>query len=445
MRKYIDIAKDIENNIEKGKIQSGTKLPSVRNLANKYECSINTIVKAYEELKKKHLVYSVGQSGYYVVDSKKSDLDLESKYLDFSSPSPDLDGLPYLDFKHCVDKSIDLYKKQLFTYQGPYGFQPLKEILVKHFMNYQIFTKADNMVITSGSQQALSLLSRMAFPNGKKKILIEQPSYCIYLRLLELENFEVITIERNFNGIDLEELERIFRTQDIKFFYTMPRFHFPLGTSFSLDERKAIASLALKYDVYVVEDDYMADMEIDNRYDPIFTLGNYSHVVYLKTFSKILIPGLRVGVAVLPDNLIEKFRLYKHYTDFDTSPITQATLEIYLKNGMFDHHKDQIKSIYIDRMECLKKELQKYDTKNIQYSKESAGFYMYLILPNHINDMRLIERLKDMGVLVMPGRESFFNGFITHKSIVLSISRVTKEEIKKGVQIIINEINRYSI
>ena len=133
------------------------------------------------------------------------------------------------------------------------------------------------------------------------------------MRCCQLLNITTIGIERTWEGIDLEELERIFSSGNIKFFYTIPRFHNPLGTCYSNDQKKQILYLAQKYNVYIVEDDYLADMELDSKSDPIYAFDTTSKVIYIRSFSKTLMPGLRLGVAVLPQLLVTTFNEFKKW------------------------------------------------------------------------------------------------------------------------------------
>lgn len=267
--KYVSILLDIELKIREGQYKSGYKLPSVREASELYRCSKSTILRAYAELEKKHAIYSIPQSGYYVVENSG---DLHHSHIqdsvDFASASPDLNVFPYLDFQHCLNQAIDTYKYHLFTYGDSQGLETLRHTLVSHLADTQVFAKMDRIIVTSGVQQALEILAKMPFPNGKEKVLVEQPSYDIYLRFLEEENIPVSTIVRTAEGMDFHELENQFKNESIKFFYTMSRYHNPLGISYNTEERKAIAALAAKYDVYIVEDDYMADLGADHLLIP---------------------------------------------------------------------------------------------------------------------------------------------------------------------------------
>ncbi|CQR51848.1 aminotransferase-like domain-containing protein [Paenibacillus riograndensis] len=445
MKKYLEVLSDMEKRIKGGQYSPGQKLPSVRSAAEFYSCSVSTVLRAYGELERTHAIYSVPQSGYYMVEqSEEPGPGGGSGIVDFASASPDLNVFPYLDFQHCLNKAIDRYKYHLFTYGDALGLDTLRHTLVSHLAEYQVFAKVERIIITSGIQQALEILARMPFPNGRTEILVEQPGYDIYLRYLEAEGLPVSGIARSAAGIDLRELEAQFASGRFKFFYTMPRYHNPLGTSYSTEERKAIARLAGKYDVYIVEDDYMADLGAEQRFDPIFAYEQTSHTVYLKSFSKIIFPGLRLGAAVVPEPLLEAFRAYKGYTD--TSLLSQAALEVYIKNGMYGHHRHKIKAMYAERIQAVYEALARHNTEGlIEVSAASSGVYLQFKLPVAVNLERLVKRLAERKISVVSGNGFYLSGYRNREKFLrISISRARLDQIDEGVRTIAQEAARGS-
>lgn len=254
--KYDGIVKDIKNQLLNGYLQAGSKLPSVRQMSEKFSCSKNTVIKAYDELEKEHLIFSIPKSGYYVVNEFQR-LDSKRTTIDFFYLLVLIKNImPYIDFQHCINQAIDTYKEELFTYSDQQGFYSLRIQLVKYLQSLQVFTEPERLFIVSGSQQALNLLVSMPFPNGKKNILIEQPTYFGFIESANLHSITTFGIDLSMDGIDFDRLEYIFRNNDIKFFYIVPRFQNPLGHSYTNKEKKKIVELAEKYDVYIVEDDF---------------------------------------------------------------------------------------------------------------------------------------------------------------------------------------------
>ncbi|MFU1793961.1 PLP-dependent aminotransferase family protein [Paenibacillus azoreducens] len=446
MHKFLLIVKELENLIDNHTFKEGDKLPSIRVLANQYKVNKSTVIRALNDLERRHIVYSVDKSGYYVVKSTMIPNYEEEGAIDFATSSPDSRIFPYLDFQHCVNKAIDTYKQDLFIYGTPQGLPSLLNIMQKQLANYQVFTKVHNLFVVSGIQQALSILTALPFPNGKRKILIEQPGYHLFIEHLMTYHVPVIGIKRTSRGIDLGELEEIFKTEDIKFFYTMPRFHNPLGCSYSTEEKKKIVALAHKYDVYIVEDDYLADLEHDTKADPIYAYDDKSRVIYLKSYSKVIFPGLRIGIAVIPDILLSVFTQYKRIQDIDSSMLSQGALEIYLKSSMFDRHKQKIKSFYDQRSQLLHAVLEQQFIQNGDLFTFDAtvkfSLHTYIKLNDTIPANEVIRRLKRKSIWIEPIAKHYLPSFPKDNLLKLNVSLARMDGIEHGVGVLINEIRQ---
>lgn len=240
--KYTIAADFIRNKIFSCIYKPGEKLPSVQMLSKELSYNSDTIVKAYKLLEAEHLIYASPKSGYYVVKSavpvnKKNDV------IDLVTACPPDSVNPYKDFYHCMEKAISLYEKKLFEYSSAQGMPELINVLVKHLANFQVFAKPQEIYITNGSQQSLYILAAIPFPNGRTKVLVEQPTYSVMLQVLKCTKTPVVGIRRTHEGIDLSELEVIFRQGDIKFFYTMPRYQNPSGFCYVCHRRERMDNL----------------------------------------------------------------------------------------------------------------------------------------------------------------------------------------------------------
>ncbi|MEK5433557.1 PLP-dependent aminotransferase family protein [Lysinibacillus sp. FSL R7-0073] len=444
MLKYEWIYSQLMTQIQAGTLPSGAKLPSIRQLSQQYSCSKSTILTSLKKLEDQHLIYALPKSGYYVVDHQVPFQPQVQDHIDFATSSPSWHAFPYQDFQHCINKAIDTYQADLFRYGTPKGLPSLIKEARKLLTNYQVFTKEENIFITSGVQQSLSLLSIMPFPNGRSTILVEQPSYHLYMDYLKTYGIPAIGIKRTTDGIDLFELERIFSHHNIKFFYTMPRLHNPLGTSYSKQEKDMIRKLAYQYNVYIVEDDYLADFEQNSKIDPIHTDDIQQHVIYLKSFSKIMFPGLRIGLAVLPDIFIQTFQQYKNTTDIDSSMISQAALELYLKSGMFERYQKKVSESYAIRANTLQQSVTTHLAK-YKASKEIC-MHSHIILPRQVNTDKLIQQLKQSNILLDSINRNYLEEFYHERILKLNVSNVEESKIDIGIKEIslsLNDPNNY--
>ncbi|MDW7615377.1 PLP-dependent aminotransferase family protein [Peribacillus simplex] len=440
MLKYEALFNEFESLIQNGQLKAGFKLPSIRRLSEQHQCSKSTVLKALQELEKRHLIYAVPKSGYYVVQKEFDGKSEPTAEIDFVTSAPSWHQFPYHDFQHCINKAIDTYQQELFIYGTPKGLPSLIKVIQKQLEQYQVFAKEEQIFITSGVQQALSLLTFIPFPNERTHILVEQPSYHLFVEQLKAYKISVLGIQRTAAGIDFGELERIFSSQKIKFFYTMPRFHNPLGTSYSKKDREEILKLAVKYGVYIVEDDYLADFEENMKVDPIFSGDTHHMVIYLKSFSKIMFPGLRIGVAVLPKPLAVSFQLYKRTADIDSSMISQAALEIYIKSGMFERHRNKVRLSYLGRAKLLYDALEKHSAQGF-YRPSSICMNAHIVLPHRLNSAHLIKNLQNQQVLVETIGQNYIDGFHQEKIVKINVSNTNIQKLDQGIALIFKELN----
>lgn len=435
---YKQIALAIENQIIQGNYHGGRKLPSIRELCGQFHCSKTTAVKAYDTLKNKHIIYSVPQSGYYIVEHSLRNEEIDHSVVDFSTGNPLIGAIHIPDLKHCLDRAVDLSNNYSIR-RDIHGTSSLRNLLPRYLENFQVFTSAKNVFITLGIQQILNLLTHMPFPNGNKNILVEQPTYRFFIDFLQSSGIPALGIKRTRYGLDLNELEDSFKTKRIKFFYTVPRSHNPLGTTYQTVQRKSIAELAAKYHVYIVEDDYFGDVVTDVRYDPIYAYGDHYHHIYLKSFSKI-IPWFRIGIAVIPTHLLLAFekRIWHSYYQsyFSASLVSQATLDMYIRSNLLKKHVYSIGKELDIRLACLHSCLANLQEYGIENPGATSGFYTYLKLPHTVDEGRLERDLRNQGVLVSAGRFYFLDRSFYEKGIRISISRTDPKDIERGCEMI---------
>ena len=338
--KYQDIMTDIVKQIESGGLKKGDKIPSIRTLSQTYQCSKDTVQRALLELKFRNYIYSIHKSGYYVLEGKSQ----KEESLNLSLT--EYNNMAYEDFTTCLTETLVNRETYLFNYY--YQQQGLQELIfaLKNYLEHgAIYAKENEIVVTSGTQQALYILSQVSFPNKKTTILLEQPTYHRMIDLVSSQNLPYQVIERDFNGIDLVALERLFKTQNIKFFYTIPRFSNPLGLSYTPADKQKIVALAQKYDVYIIEDDYMGDFTTSADL-PLHYYDTSGHVIYLKSFSMTIFPALRLGTIVLPQSLVQTFLEHKKMIDYDTSLIMQKALSLYLESGLFEKNLNYLNQVF---------------------------------------------------------------------------------------------------
>ncbi|GGE36631.1 aminotransferase-like domain-containing protein [Streptococcus himalayensis] len=330
--KYQIIVSYLKSEIESGTFKRGNKIPSIRALSQQFQCSKDTVQRALMELKHLHMIYAIPNSGYYVLEGDEEADELHLELIDTPNQA-------YEDFRLCVNETLVGREHYLFNYYPQQeGLLELRKAIQQLLLDSAIYCKLEDLVLTAGTQQALYILSQINFPNQQSQILVEQPTYHRMNSLIKSQQLPYRTIERTTKGIDLKQLEDIFKTGHVKFFYTIPRFHYPLGHSYNRQEKEAILHLAKTYQVYIVEDDYLADFD-NKRELPFHYLDEHEQVIYIKSFSTSLFPALRITALLLPPAIRDAFIVYKSAVDYDSNLIMQKSLALYINNLMFEKNR----------------------------------------------------------------------------------------------------------
>jgi DNA-binding transcriptional MocR family regulator len=438
MYKYNRIADSIKAQIHSGELRPGEKLPSIQSYVKTSGYNSDTVVKAYKLLEEEHLIYSAPKSGFYVVKSADKTANTKNEIDLITVRPPDCIN-PYKDFYHCMEKSISVYKNKLMEYAAPQGMEELRLALAKHLMNFHIFTREQDIYMTNGAQQALYILAAMPFPKAGAKVVVEQPTYSVMIQALKCNKIPVIGIKRTRDGIDLKELEAVFQAGDIKFFYTMPRFQNPTGFCYNDKQKRDIIRLANQYDVYIVEDDYLADLELEEKVDPLYAMEGRGRVIYIRSFSKTLLPGLRLGMTIIPEPLKEEFIRYKQSMDLNTPVLTQGALEIYLKSRMYKSHVARTKKFYKQKMDVLRRACERSFQTDVRYHIPLTGIYAFIETEIGVSEI-IVSRLAKSNVLVNSIQNCCLDGFSVPEGIRLCVCNCSDEDLIRAVGMLKEEI-----
>jgi DNA-binding transcriptional MocR family regulator len=435
--KYREVMDVVKEKISSGELKSGQRLPSIRVMTGNFNCSKATIIRAYEELQLMHYIYAIPKSGFYVLDQLKK-IPEGSHVYDFHTVGPDEQLIPYNAFMHSMNKAIEKYAKNLFEYESPVGMRALREVLKDYFESHGIYSKIEDIVITSGAQQALNLIFSaiaMQHKEHKPKIAVEEPTYRMVHTLLRQLDMDVIGVNRSEHGMDWEALREAFKKAD--YFYTIPRFHNPLGTSLTEGDKKRVLALANQHSVRIIEDDYLGDMETHTSAMPLFYYDVSDNVIHVKSFSKGFMPGIRLGCIVFNRNssLINQVIALKHSQDFCTPVYTQGALEIFIKSGMYQRHLKKLKSVYLDKMKHLKFYIEANSPRNIICHVPETGIFIWMDIKGV--GWEFIDVLKSQDVLVSDGR-SFHTDHFRHESATFRICTgpMSYDKIVEGLSII---------
>jgi DNA-binding transcriptional MocR family regulator len=300
--------------------------------------------------------------------------------------------------------------------------------------------KADNILITNGSQQGLDFTGRM-FIDKDDVILCESPTYLGAIDAYDFYSPKFVEIKTDKDGMDMEDLEAALRNHhNVKFIYVIPDFQNPSGTTWSIERRKMLIHLANKYDVYIIEDSPYGELIFEGEVTPsVMHYDTEERVIFLGTFSKLFCPGMRLGWVAASAEVIQGLISIKQISDLQCSTIGQMELAKYIEVYDLDAHIEKIKSVYKKRRDVMMSAIEEYFPKEVLYNYPNGGLFTWLIFPEYINARDLALKAMEQNVAFVPGGLFYPNG--GHENTArLNFSSMGEDKIVEGIKRLANVI-----
>ena len=327
-------------------------------------------------------------------------------------------------------------------YGATEGYNPLREQLAA-FMTAKGAKEvaADNLIVTTGSQQALDLLGKTLISPGDK-VIVEGPTFLATIQCFRLYGAELISAPIDGNGVKTDELEKLIAEHQPKFVYLIPTFGNPSGAMLSLERRKAVLEMAVKHNTLIVEDDPYGDLYFGDAPPPsLLNLsasvpGSRELLVHCGSLSKVLSPGLRVGWMIGPAELLAKATMCKQFSDAHTSTFAQATAAQYLKAGRMPGTLANVRKVYAERAQAMGDALRKELGDAIEFVQPQGGLFVWARLTGAGGKVQdgnvLAKRAIEKGVAFVPGTP-FFCANPDHATFRLSFATADADKIREGV------------
>ncbi|ADL11752.1 PLP-dependent aminotransferase family protein [Acetohalobium arabaticum] len=371
--------------------------------------------------------------------------------ISFAGGFPSKDCLP-IDQVQEVNKRLLLEaEEEMLQYSPTEGQEDLRKYIVDFMAQKGIDVGVDNILVTSGSQQGLDLVSKI-FINPGDKVITESPSYVGGLGAIRNYRGDILSIKVDNKGLRLDlleaELERLTNNgQQIKFIYLVADFNNPTGLSLAVERREKLVELAEKYEFLILEDDPYSKLKYDGPERPaIKNFDKQGRVIYLGSFSKIFIPGIRVGWVVAAEEVIQKLILAKQSTDLCSNSMGQRLIAACGREGIIDNQIKKLCRLYRRRRDKTMESLNKYFPPEVNWTEPEGGFYTWVELPPYLNSKDLLFKAIEQNVAYVSG-EAFSSSGQKQNAFRLSFSQPTLEEIEEGIyrlsEVIKTELNSF--
>lgn len=361
----------------------------------------------------------------------------DPEIISFGGGNPAKESFPIDTVEKIAHEVLEQNGANILQYGTTEGFGPLRESYIEYIAKPKgLQIGIENVITLTGSSQGLDLVSKIYLDPGDN-VLVESPTFLGTLQSFKTYQANAIPVTMDDEGIDLNDLEAKIKQYKPKLLYVIPTFQNPTGKTLGLERRKAVAKLAETYDLTVMEDDPYGDLRYrGDALPPIKAFDTSDNVIMLNSFSKILSPGLRVGVVVAAPHIIKKLTVAKQSSDTHTSNLTQAIADSFLRKGLLKPHLDEIRPMYAARLDAMLAALDRFFPADFKYTKPEGGLFVWGELTGSPDMPALLAKAtSEMKVAFIPGQYFFVDPTtMGQNTIRLNFSSATPERITIGLE-----------
>ncbi len=457
---YLQIRDRFSRLIKSGSLKTGDRLPSIRALAKNTEVNKLTVIEAYSVLEADGLIHARPGAGYFVnseslispqpksnfnpiqeviIPEQKTvsffdiyQLSVQAKsqpgVIDFSSGFPISSGLK--DLQRHARRAMKEVTDTLFNYDFPQGQLVLRQQIAQMLIQLGLEISADDLIITNGSKQGLSLMMNYYLQPGDW-IITESPTYYGTLDIIENIGARIIGIPMQGSGMNLELLEQYLKSHRPKLIYTVSTLQNPTGITTALKHRQQLLALAEEYGCLILEDNAYEGLNFEPVPPPIKSLDCSNSVIYTGTFSKTLMPGLRVGYLLVTGKHYHPLLKQKLFHDLHVSTVSQAIVSEYLASGHHRHHLNHLRASNLRSRNAMLQALERYFPEEATWTVPNGGLFLWVQLPPEICIVSVARQAWSENVFIYPGMP-FFPDQKGYNALRLNFSH-PPETIKRGI------------
>ena len=363
--------------------------------------------------------------------------------ISFAGGFPDSALFDTEGIREAVNAALTEEPGAALQYGATEGYQPLREQLATFMASKgSQGIAASDIIVTTGSQQALDLLGKTLISPGDK-VIVEGPTFLATIQCFRLYGAQLVSAPVGGQGVDPDRLEQLIKEHKPKFVYLIPTFGNPSGALLSLERRRRVLELAVKHNTLIVEDDPYGDLYFDAAPPPsllalsVNVPGSRERLVHCGSLSKVLSPGLRVGWMLGPAELLGKATMCKQFSDAHTSTFSQSTAAMYLKAGRMPATLARVRAVYAERAMTMGNALRRELGDAIEFVQPQGGLFVWARLTGAreklVDGSLLAKRAIDKGVAFVPGAP-FYASNPDHATLRLSFATVGIEKIEEGIQ-----------
>jgi 2-aminoadipate transaminase len=450
---YRQLSAQIRAYIDSGKLSDGEKLPATRELAEQLGLNRTTVSAAYALLETEGFLRGhVGRGSFVnapagagagvswddllVPRDSSANAFSSAAGISFTNSCPSEMLFPMEEFRATCREVIEGPEAQALLQLGsPSGYAPLRRYLIERAQEEGAARPGDDIIVTSGVQQAYDLIQRVLVSGGET-ILLEDPVYSGLRNAFSRAGAKLVGIPVTANGIDLAALERALVRERPRLLAITSNFQNPTGASLPLEARAAIVRMAAQHGVIVIENDIYGELRYEGEALPTLKqVDARGDVVLLRSFSKLAFPGLRVGWIIAPRALVSRLAEVKQYSDIHTDQLAQAVLLRFAESGRLHAHREHVREAGLERLHAAIGACERYLPPGARFTRPSGGMNLWVRLPEPLDAVALLPRAQSEGVSYLPGRH-FAVSRVESGSLRLSFAHLPPKKIRAGIAIL---------
>ncbi|MCA1244978.1 PLP-dependent aminotransferase family protein [Massilia sp. MS-15] len=352
--------------------------------------------------------------------------------ISFAGGLPSPATFPVERMKEAYDKVLSETGKVALQYGPTDGYAPLREWIANSLSTEGSRILPEQILMTSGSQQALDLLGKVLIDEGSR-VLVETPSYLGALQAFSVYRPEFKSVETDEHGLVPSSIEGV--AQGARLLYALPNFQNPTGRTLSLERRQELVETCARLGLPLIEDDPYGTLSYRGEPMPKMVAMNPDGVIYMGSFSKVLTPGIRLGYVCAPLPLVRRLELAKQAADLHTAQLTQMVVYEVVKDGFLDQHIPTIRKLYGDQCQVMLDAMQEHFPASVTWTRPEGGMFIWVTLPKSIDAMKLLDQSLAARVAFVPGAPFYANEPETN-TLRLSFVTVPPERIREGIAIL---------
>lgn len=336
-----------------------------------------------------------------------------------------------------INELADQRPRTLFRYPPTRGAPSLIEAIHRRLTDQGMAVDRESIHIVSGSQQGVDLICKSLI--GKDTVVLaEDPSYSVAVNCFRRAGAHIETVPMEADGPDMDRVREVLDRRSVDFYYTMPNFHCPTNVTWSGEKRRELLALARTHGFTVIEDDCLGQLHFDGRPRSSFRMEQ-DGVLHLNSFSKALVPGLRLGYMVVPGRYEKKLIMAKFNTDIACPTILQETLALYLQRGLYDRHLAVLRTDYAGKRRRMAELIDRSEHLSRTFPEQEGGVFFWVRLPEGVDAAELWGRLRRRQVKLLPGT-AFSDGPAGRRHVRMSYVGCPAEDMAEGIRRVDREI-----